>query len=201
MDQHINVHAVDDTHETKPSDVESQQDAIPLRASGSPGGFLGKPILNSLVEPIVTASEQRRASDRRRSSAASEVAKQLGIAGRPLTVMLLALLVGLGCSFALHGYYSSLDGTVVGDADDQQLSLRIGTALAFFAQVSLVYSIQKAFTQWLWRELKRETVSFKGIDAAWAATSDPLSFLSPEMLVKVKIASALAFVSWYVRSA
>jgi hypothetical protein len=52
--------------------------------------------------------------------------------------------------------------------------------------------------QWLWRELKRQTVSFRDIDAAFTATSDPLAFANVEMLTRVKLASLLAFVGWYV---
>ena len=63
---------------------------------------------------------------------------------------------------------------------------------------SFVSSIQISFNQVLWRELKGHVISFKGIDAAFAATGSPLSFINGEMLTKVRVASALAFVSWLI---
>jgi hypothetical protein len=152
------------------------------------------PLPKSTAEASVTPLDGN--GERRRSSASPTAETHI----HPLTViaMVLGLVVGIGSAAALYGYYTSLNGTPVGSTDDQQRALRVGTALAFFAQVGLVYSIHKAYVQWLWRELKNRTVSFQGIDAAFAAASDPLSFANVEMLRSVKVGSSLAFVAWFI---
>jgi hypothetical protein len=134
----------------------------------------------------------------RRRSIVSMLGFQPEIHWHPPAKMISALLVGLLSSAALHCYYSSLDGTLVGGSEEQQRALRIGTALAWFAQTSLVFSIQISFVQWLWRELKSHIISFEGIDAAFAATTDPTAFVRPEIWSKVKVASTLALVSWLI---
>lgn len=59
-----------------------------------------------------------------RRSTSSVFGVQKGIHWRSPTTMLLAFLLGLGSAFALHGYYSSLDGKRVGDSFQQSNALR-----------------------------------------------------------------------------
>lgn len=73
---------------------------------------------------------------------------------------------------------------------------RLGTSLAFVTQVCLVSSVGFAFTQCLWEALKRRSLSIDGIDAAFAATTSPISFLNAEMLFKIKKVSLLATIAW-----
>ena len=41
-------------------------------------------------------------------------------------------------------------------------------------------------------------VAFRCLDASFSASSDPCSFLNWEMITKVRVASALAFVTWFI---
>ena len=133
---------------------------------------------------------------RRRSSVAPGA--QFGIYWASPVIMLLIFLVGLGAALALHGYYSSLNGQKVGDTNQQQTALRVGTTLAFITQISLVGSVHFAYVQTLWRALKRSTISIYGIDAGFAASSTLLSFTNLEMLSKLRLASFLALVAWCI---
>lgn len=133
-----------------------------------------------------------------RPSTISLLTKEQGIFWRTPTTMIVSLFIGLICSACLHAYYTTLDGTLVGGASDQQNALRIGTFLALLGQISLVYSIQKASVQWLWRELKNHIVTMRCVDHGFASTNDPASFVSLEMWRKLKLASVLALLSWSV---
>ena len=75
---------------------------------------------------------------------------------------------------------------------------RIGTALAFLTQISLVGSLHFAYTQCLWRALKRSVISMREVDAGFNVTSNLLSFTNVEMLLKLRLASFLALIAWSV---
>lgn len=110
--------------------------------------------------------------------------------------MLLTFLLGLASALGLHGYYSSLNGKEVGNNNQQQNALRVGTTLAFITQVSLAGSIHVAYVQTLWRALKRRELSLRAIDAGFAATGSLLSFANLEMVAKLRLSSFLALVAW-----
>lgn len=145
---------------------------------------------------ISSASSSSRIQQRRRSSAAPGA--QFGIHWKTVATMILTFILGLGAAFALHGYYSSLNGKEVGDTDQQQTALAVGTTLAFISQISLVGSIHIACIQTLWRALKRREISIRAIDAGFAATTSLLSFLNLEMVAKLRLASFLALVAWCI---
>ena len=107
-------------------------------------------------------------------------------------------LTGLGSALALHGYYSSLSGQKVGDTNQQQTALRVGTTLGFITQRSLVGSVHFAYVQTLWRALKQTEVSIYGVDAGFAASSTLLSFANLEMLSNLRLASFLALIAWCI---
>ena len=75
---------------------------------------------------------------------------------------------------------------------------RIGTALAFMTQTSLVGSIYFAYVQCLWRALKSSPISVRAVDAGFDVTSSLLSFTNVEMLSKLRLASFLALIAWSV---
>ncbi|KAL9036563.1 MAG: hypothetical protein Q9214_006077 [Letrouitia sp. 1 TL-2023] len=113
----------------------------------------------------------------------------------PVT-MVATCLSGCGCALALHRYYSSLNHNTVGNYEDQQRALRIGTALAFIAQVCLVVSVQYAQIQWLWRSLENRLLSIRAVNSAFNATQTLWSYTNFEMLSKLPLASVLALVGW-----
>ncbi len=75
---------------------------------------------------------------------------------------------------------------------------RIGTALAFITQISLVGSVHFAYVQCLWGALKRSVISVRAVDAGFDVTSSLLSFANLEMLYKLRLASFLALIAWSV---
>lgn len=112
--------------------------------------------------------------------------------------MISLFLIGLGSALALHGWYSSLNGKHVGDSNQQQRALWVGTTLAFITQISLAGSIIFAYVQTLWRALKRSVISIYAVDAGFAASSTLLSFTNLEMLSKLRLASSLALIAWCI---
>lgn len=133
---------------------------------------------------------------RRRSSVAP--GGQFGIYWRSPITMISLFIIGLGSALALHGWYSSLNGKHVGDSNQQQRALWVGTTLAFISQVSLAGSINFAYVQTLWRALKRSVISIFAVDAGFAASSTLLSFTNLEMLSKLRLASFLALIAWCI---
>ena len=78
---------------------------------------------------IITTLEQiDRPPNGRHASTASMVAQPISIFWRTPMAMVSTLAIGIGCFVALHCYYSSLNHRLVGNANDQQRSLQIGTA-------------------------------------------------------------------------
>ena len=75
---------------------------------------------------------------------------------------------------------------------------RIGTALAFITQTSLVGSVYFAYVQCLWRALKSSVISVQAVDAGFGVTSNLLSFTNVEMLSTLRLASFLALIAWSV---
>ena len=73
---------------------------------------------------------------------------------------------------------------------------RWGTTFAYITQVSLVSSVGFAYTQWLFRTLKRTKVAVEGLDAAFSADATIVSLLHKEMLKKIKVGSCLALMIW-----
>ena len=53
-----------------------------------------------------------------------------------------------------------------------------------------------ACVQWLWKTSRRNYVTIEGIDAAFSARENLMSFLNGEMLFKVKIGTLIALVIW-----
>lgn len=174
--------------------AEQEETSVPLEKES----LLKEEASKTKTRPaaVSIASTSPNIDQRRRSSVAPGA--QFHIYWRSVVTMILAFLLGLGSALALHGYYSSLNGKIVGDTDQQQTALRIGTTLAFITQISFATSINYAYVQALWKALKRSIISINGIDAGFAASESLLSFLDLEMLAKLRLASFLALVAWCI---
>ena len=121
---------------------------------------------------------------------------KLGIYATSPITMVVAYVLGLGFALGIHTYYSRLNGTKVGDADEQQMAFRIGTVLAYLAQVCLVGSVYFSYVQCLWRALKNSRISVRAVNAGFDATNSLMSFLNLEMISKLRLASVLAVIAW-----
>ncbi|KAM0326178.1 hypothetical protein ACHAQA_006775 [Verticillium albo-atrum] len=115
---------------------------------------------------------------------------------RPVMLLCLFYVVGLGTTLSHISYYVHLSGTVVGDGYLQQQNIRIGTALAVLTQFSFVTTVWFCYTQCLWRNLQRTSVSPQALNAAFSANESILSLRNTEMLRKFKLGSALALLAW-----
>ncbi|KAM0276031.1 hypothetical protein ACHAQH_007156 [Verticillium albo-atrum] len=115
---------------------------------------------------------------------------------RPVGVLCLFYLVGLGTTLSHVSYYIHLSGTVVGGGYRQQSNIRVGTALAVLTQFSFVTAVWLCYTQCLWRNLQRTSMSPCALNAAFGANESILSLANMEMLRKFKLGSVLALLAW-----
>ncbi|KAF2139835.1 uncharacterized protein K452DRAFT_274310 [Aplosporella prunicola CBS 121167] len=113
-------------------------------------------------------------------------------------MMMVTFLLGIAFSLGHHFYYTWLDGQIVLSTNRQQWALRFGNVFAFLAKVCFCSAAQIAFTQWLWRTVRREYISIRGIDAAFSLNETLLSFLNLEMLLKIRVGALLAVVIWCI---
>lgn len=110
--------------------------------------------------------------------------------------MVALFILGVGCAISHHTYYSQLDGSIAGGADQQQWVIQIGAGLAFLSSAALVSVIGISRTQWVWVTLRRRFITLAGVDALFGVTSDPLYFLNQDMLHRAKLATLMAVIMW-----
>ena len=159
----------------------------------------GPPLLASSAKSVGAESKDGREpgfAGCRRSSIHPTDSAELGIYWHTPVVMILGLVLGMLFASGLHLFYRSLHGKPVGGPQEQEYSLRLGTTLAFLSTICLTYSMTKSYTQCLFRDLRSHTLSLRGLDAAFAAMNDLLSFLNGEMWMMAKLASSLALLTW-----
>lgn len=106
------------------------------------------------------------------------------------------LLVGIGLAYGHHGYYHSLDDTLVTSTSQQQWVSRIGLGIAFLVKVTLAASIIESFEQYLWTTVRRTPVQLQGIDALFAMPHTLLSFFNFEVFSKAKVLAVIGIISW-----
>jgi hypothetical protein len=117
----------------------------------------------------------------------------------PLSMIALFIL-GLLVAVGHHIFYSRLVGTNVRGPEEQYISqvwiIRYGTAFAFVTKTLLAGSIVVAYKQYMWINLQHKANSVSTIDAVFAATHDPLSFLHPSFWSRAKIPALMALIAW-----
>lgn len=102
-----------------------------------------------------------------------------------------------------HLFYSRLDGTAVQYLEDgsqyrtQIWIIRYGTAFAFLAKALLAGAVVVGYKQHIWINLRQKDNSVSTIDAMFAATYDPIAFISPGFIIKAKLPALMALVAWY----
>lgn len=120
--------------------------------------------------------------------------------------MIVFMLAGVGFALGHHFFYNSLRGVEVAPDDgkwnwntsSQEWKTRYGTALAFISKTTMTVAIGFAYQEHLWRTLRKKSVSIAGIDAAFAANDNALSFFNWDFLKNVKVGYLLALLGWYV---
>lgn len=114
------------------------------------------------------------------------------------TTMALLFILGVASAVSHHVYYSQLDQTTAGNADQQQWVIQIGAGLAFLSGAALASVIGISRTQWVWVTLRRRFITLAGIDALFGVTSDPLYFKNLDMLRRAKLATLMAVIMWII---
>ncbi|KAJ7842883.1 hypothetical protein B0H13DRAFT_2365030 [Mycena leptocephala] len=103
----------------------------------------------------------------------------------PLLKILLAWLVALGLSTGHHGFYASLDNSIVPSGSGASASLllhsqagasAIGTTFAFLVSAALGVSVGTAFLQCAWNAVRQRAFTVSGLDALWSSPHNALAF-------------------------
>ncbi|KAL3428460.1 hypothetical protein PVAG01_01969 [Phlyctema vagabunda] len=104
-------------------------------------------------------------------------------------------LMGLGIIAMLSHHFLNwaLDGHLVGDPQWPQ---RGGLALAFFAKVCLITSIEIAYRQVVWLFVGRNDYEIKTLDALFSLIYRPLKFANPELILRATLPVFLAAICW-----
>jgi hypothetical protein len=116
------------------------------------------------------------------------------------TLMTLYAFAGIILALAHHFYYMYLHGKEPGSAMRQQWATAFGTAFSFLVIALFRTAIGHAYNQYVWTLVKRRSYSIGGLDKLFAMTSNPLGFLSWELLKQAKIGLTLALAVWFVKS-
>lgn len=119
-----------------------------------------------------------------------------GIYWRSPTLMMSFFVLGIAFAVAHHFYYDSLDGRIVPSKNSQEWAIRIGTAMAFLSKTFFTAAVGIACTQRLWVVLKAQPISLQALNNVFALTTDPIAFLSYEVLFGAKLLCLLAAAVW-----
>ncbi|KAF7366719.1 Catalase domain-containing protein [Mycena sanguinolenta] len=114
-----------------------------------------------------------------------------------------------GCLFAIghHLYFSSLNGknvqttTVLSGLTvfDEKWANHVAVALAFLVKFSFSMCVGVAYVQTLWKTARRPLgLSVAGLDASFSLLSNPMKFLSTDLLFSAQFLLLLAAISWLV---
>ncbi|KAK0737326.1 hypothetical protein B0T21DRAFT_364903 [Apiosordaria backusii] len=113
-------------------------------------------------------------------------------------LMISFFVLGLVFSISHCVLYASLDGAIVGSAAHQESNLRIGTALAFLAQITLTASVWQTYHQLIWRSVKKGPIRMSTLNDIFGAETSVLSFLNLDMLKKFRLGYGMALFAWWV---
>jgi hypothetical protein len=110
--------------------------------------------------------------------------------------MILTTLAGFILAILHHVYYTTLNNSVAGSSSRQQWSINIGTAFAFSVVALFKTASGTAYQQYIWRTVKRKSISIGGLDNLFALTSDPFGLFDWELWNKATLAVLLALLCW-----
>ncbi|CAH0053763.1 unnamed protein product [Clonostachys solani] len=167
----------------------------------------GTPVPSFLLSPPLERSPSSRRSGSRESGPLLRRARrntaipwmpQLPKHLKSPLLMVVFFLVGFGLSLGHCIFYPQLSSRIVGDSNQQEERLRIGTALSFLAQMAFTAAVWKAYTQWLWRAVDRHKSEWtaSGLNAAFSADTSPFAFLHLGLLENFTLGAIMAFTAW-----
>ena len=129
--------------------------------------------------------------------------------------MFTSLLIGVICGVGHHCLYKRFDNSIVGSTHEEQWNIRsafasacqaaiqltvqsrVGSGFALVVKLSLTGSVWFAYTQWLWRTLKRKAISLRGLDAAFSVQTSVLALRDLDEILKLRVGAVLALIAWY----
>jgi hypothetical protein len=106
--------------------------------------------------------------------------------------MILTALAGVILAILHHVYYTTLNNSLAGSSSRQQWTINIGTAFAFSVVALFKTASDTAYQQYIWRAVKRKSISLRGLDNLFALTNNPFGLFDWELWNKVTLAVLLA---------
>ncbi|KAJ7503809.1 hypothetical protein B0H11DRAFT_1984326 [Mycena galericulata] len=125
----------------------------------------------------------------------------------PALTIIGALVAGVAFALGHHAYYSSLNGKPIATTTvldglkvyDQKWSNIVGTSFAFLVKFFFAISIGQAYVETLWKTARRPLgLSVAGLDASFGLLTNPMKFLSVDLLFSAQFLLLLAAISWLV---
>ncbi|KAJ6539568.1 hypothetical protein B0H19DRAFT_365224 [Mycena capillaripes] len=112
-----------------------------------------------------------------------------------------------GCLFTIghHAYFAALNGKPVDTTTvlsglkvfDQKWANHVAVTLAFLTKFCFSMCVGAAYVQTLWKTARRPLgLSIAGLDASFSLLSNPLKFLSTDLLFSAQFLLLLAVISW-----
>ncbi len=107
-----------------------------------------------------------------------------GIYWKAYTVMITSLLCGMLLALGHHLFYKSLNGKpveasqhIIHGVTRQQFNLTIGTLFAFLIKAFLAVAVTSAYTQFVWRAIKKRPTRLTTINTVFHVLTDFWSLL------------------------
>jgi hypothetical protein len=120
-----------------------------------------------------------------------------GVSWRTPTFIIFCALAGTTLAIGHHFYFKRLDGTPAGSTSRQQWAIRFGTAFSFLVITLLKTACDTAYNQYIWTLVKRKSFTFQALDKLFSMTTDPLGFLSWDLMKHAKLAYVVGIICWY----
>jgi hypothetical protein len=134
---------------------------------------------------------------------APALGKNGGIHWKTCTMMLASLFPGILLALGHHLFYNRLKGQLVGATEpilrgvtQQQLNIAIGTSFAFLVKTFLVVAVSIAYTQIMWKAIKKQAATLTTIDTVFHAVSSIWSLLQYSVWWKYPLLLLLACAVW-----
>jgi hypothetical protein len=131
------------------------------------------------------------------------LSKHGSIHWRAYTTMVISLISGTLLAFGHHVFYNSLSDKPVGVPETviigvtrQQLNLTLGALFAFLVKVFLVVAITTAYTQMMWKDIKKQATRLTTIDTIFDVISNFWSLLYFSVWWKYPSLFLLALTTW-----
>jgi hypothetical protein len=119
--------------------------------------------------------------------------------------MLVAFICGILLAVGHHLFYSRLAGkpTTTGDyqllnVSKQQVYTAIGTAFAFLVKAALALALSMAYTQVVWKAVKRQETTLSTINTLFSILGNVSAFMSVSLWWKYPLLFLLAITVWLV---